>query len=156
MGVADALRSRVRGALPAVREAITGMQQPLRDLVDDADVVETMPTVAVVILTAEALREAADRLEKEARAALGEAMAEVGAPAIRIPHFTVVLVEPKPKPVVSDLLALPPEFLAPPKPQEPKPDYRAIEAALKRGPVPGVTIANGGAAHVSFRSRSEA
>ena len=79
-------------------------------------------------------------------------MAETGATTVQLPHHSVALVEPKPRPFVSDASALPAEFMVTPPP---KPDMDAIKAALKRGPVAGVSLSNS-PPHVRVSSRKEA
>lgn len=101
-----------------------------------------------------ALEDAANRYAETAkrlRAALTEAMS-MSVPAVNLPHHVMSYVEAKPRPVVTDAAALPPEFLIP---QPPKPDLAAIARAVKHGPVAGVAMTNGGAGHIRISTRRE-
>lgn len=121
------------------------------DLLMAADIVSGIRAAGTMLLALEAIEEDSKQTIARIRAALAEVMAETGATEVALPHHTLALVEPKPRPFVSDASALPAEFMVTPPP---KPDMDAIKAALKRGPVAGVTMTNG-SAHIRITSRGE-
>lgn len=85
-------------------------------------------------------KRAKDRIEK-IRGAIEQAMQVCELPTIKRPTATLTVKKTPPKPLEIDESAVPSEFFAP---QPPKLDKRALAEAAKNGPVPGVTMSNGG------------
>jgi hypothetical protein len=64
---------------------------------------------------------------------------------VELAAATISLTKTAPGVSIQDPAALPPEYLRSPPPGEPKPDMKAIKAALTSGkPVPGACLDNGG------------
>lgn len=115
------------------------------------DLLGGLRAAAALLLAAEAIEEQAKQCATTLRAAMAQVMADTGATEVRLPHHTVALVEPKPRPFVSDASALPAEFLIQPPP---KPDMAAITKAMRAGPVAGVSMSNG-QPHIRISSRKD-
>jgi hypothetical protein len=121
----------------------------LADLMLAADLMEGLQAAGSYLLAVEAMEEQAKAASTRIRAALAVVMAESGASGVDLAHHTMALVEPKPRPFISDPAMLPPEYLVP---QPPKPDMAAITRAMKAGPVPGVSLSNS-APHVRIAAK---
>ncbi len=124
-----------------------------QDALGAIDLVECMQAAARLILAAERLKDLAEAQEKSMRAALAATMVDTGCPSVRVPGFTVSVVEPGPKPLI-DMTSLPDSY----KVTETKIRANAdlIKTALANGAtIPGVSTTNGGAPHVQFRSRKD-
>jgi len=128
-----------------VRQAIA-VQAALRDA---EDLVPVMQAAVQMILACEVMQETAKAAETAARQALAEAMS-LGCTTIQAGAHTASLRDAPQTAVVTHLADLPVEFLTTPSP---RPDLPAIRKALLKGPVPGATLSNGGAATVQIRSK---
>ena len=129
----------------AVRQAIAA-QGTLREA---GDLMPVMQATVGVILACEAMQSAAKAAEASARQALAEAMG-LGCTTIQVGPHTASLRDAPLAAMVTDLAALPAEYMTTPAP---RPDLPAIRKALLRGPVPGAQLSNGGAATVTIRSK---
>jgi hypothetical protein len=119
------------------------------DLMLASDIMDGLRAAGSYLLAVEAIEEQAKAAGACIRSALATVMAESGASGVDLPHHTMALVEPKPRPFISDVALLPAEFLIP---QPPKPDMAAITRALKAGPVPGVALSNA-APHIRISTK---
>jgi Siphovirus Gp157 len=80
----------------------------------------------------------------ERRRILADILATAEESLVRLPNCTVTLTTTARGVVVTDPAQIPPEFLRSPPPGEPKPDLKAIGAALKDGKaVPGCELGGG-------------
>ena len=146
---AVAVRGQMYDALApvsaAVRQAIAA-QTAMRNT---DDLVPTLQAGISVILACEALAAAATAAERGARLAMAEAMS-LGCTTIQVGTHTASLRDAPLSAMVTDLAALPAEYMTTPAP---RPDLPAIRKALLRGPVLGARLSNGGAATVTIRSK---
>lgn len=144
----DAVEPALSGISAAVRQAIAA-QGSMRDALD---VVAAMQAAVAVILACEAMHQAAKSAEATARAALAHAMQSTGATTIETAGHAVSLRDAPQLAVVTNPLALPPEFM---RARLPEVDRPALRQALVEGrTVPGAELGNGGASTVSIRSIS--
>lgn len=67
------------------------------------------------------------------KGAIFEAMCQAGKPKVELPFATISLRNNPVSVVVTDETAIPPKYMTTPEPPAPKPDKRAILAALKEG-----------------------
>lgn len=129
----------------AVRQAIAA-QSTQREA---EDLVPVMQATVGVILACEAMQSAAKAAETTARQALAEAMS-LGCTTIQVGTHTASLRDAPQTAMVTDLAALPAEYMTTPAP---RPDLPAIRKALLKGLVPGAQLSNGGAPTIQIRSK---
>jgi hypothetical protein len=85
-------------------------------------------------------RAAVQAAETTARHAIGAAMEQTGTLLFPLSFHNMEAAKGQPRIVISDPAKLPGEFW---RDREPEPDRLKIAAALKNGPVPGVTVERG-------------
>lgn len=137
----------IRDALRAACEPLTGndmlpalVQMAADDVAQTDDLLVTMQAAGDLLT---ALRDAEDAVKAATatvEARLLDALIESGAWSLRTKYHVISAVEPKPRPVISDRRALPPQYM---RARDPEPDMAAIKQAMKEGPVPGVQLSNG-------------
>lgn len=138
-----AMLERIRAAvLPYVLHA--GLPEAVQDqaavVAGTKDLLDAMKGLAeLVIHTGEAVG-AAKAADDAARAVLLDALEDTGAPALRVAHHTVLMVEGKPGFTVTEPELIPPALM---RAREPEPDRNAIQKLLNAGQdVPGVALRN--------------
>ena len=101
-------------------------------------------TAAAVREAGKAMLERAARLEKRAESIRNYMLLQLefaGVSKIECPWFVIQVKRNPPAVVIDDEKALPPEYLVQPEPPAPRPDKKAIGAALKAGEdVPGARL----------------
>ena len=127
-------------------------QDAWASLLLDSDILAGLRDAGALVLALDALADHATEAAARLRVAMAAVMADTGVPSLAMPHHVISYVEPRPKPVVTDEAALPREMFTTPAP---RPDMQRIGAAMKAGPVPGVTMSNGGAGHVRISPKKE-
>ncbi|MCX8017689.1 MAG: siphovirus Gp157 family protein [Rhodocyclaceae bacterium] len=132
-----------------VRDTLEGLQGDLQvKATNVAAFVRNLEATAQAIKQAEeqmaARRKAIEARAERIRQYLLENLKACGIQRIESPWFVIALRDNPPSVEVFDEAQLPPEFLVAPPPPDPRPDKRAILAALKAGrEVPGARIVRG-------------
>ena len=119
-------------------------------LQDAEDIMEVMGAAANLAIACEALQDAAKIAETKLRAGLAEIMSDIGCTSFETTGHEVGLRDFPASAIITDENALPPQFMVTP---DPRPDRKAITAALKRGPVAGAVLSNRPAPIVAFKPR---
>ncbi len=142
------LQDAGRDALGPIKLAVTRTKAPYGALLADTDIVAAMRSTTELIVALEALHDAAD--PRALRETLAQQMAETGATQIDCQHHVVSLTAAARKVLVTDAAAVPLEYLT-----QPAPDKRLLAAALKRGPVAGAELGNGGEQHLRITAKKD-
>ena len=111
------------------------------DMLDQTDALSD--GIGLLIAKYQERKAAADRRAERIRAAIQQAMQLSGLKSMALPAATLTVKAVPPKPVIEDESLIPADFWTP---QAPKLDRAAINKAAKNGPLPGVTMSNGGEA----------
>lgn len=123
-------------------EAETGLLEAIDAALSAIDEAEAISAgLAVKISEFQSRKSAAERRVERIRAAIEQAMSVAGLKSAVRAGATLSLKDVPPRPVIADEAAIPAKFWAP---QAPKLDRKAITAAAKSGPIPGVEMSNGG------------
>lgn len=138
-------------ALPGIREDEEAVEAVIGG---ETDLAEAAARALEIAEEAKLLREAveariedlklrAERLrarEERVRLELAQAMEMAGLKTLRLPAATLTLGAGRPKVIVTDQEALPPEFIR--ETVKRAPDLKALGEALKHGPVEGACLGN--------------
>jgi len=128
------------------------MQAAAAKVSGTTDLLAAMKALADLVVVADDTHKTTDSAKKSLRAMLLTALTETGAPALRLTHHTISTSNGQRSIAVTDLAAIPDEFMV----QPPKvPDMDAIKARWKaNNPVPGTDRRNG-SPYLTVSARSE-
>lgn len=104
--------------------------------------------VSAIKARQEELRGRSERLQARSEAkriAALNAMLESGRRKLEMPEFTLSVASKPPSVIITDESLIPADYMRTPEPPAPKPDKKALTAALKDGAsVPGCVLSNSG------------
>lgn len=123
-------------------EGETTLLEAVERALDEADMANAIAAgLATMIETYATRKHLAEKRRDRLHAAILRAMGMAGLTTLRLPAATLTAKAVPPKPIIVDEAAIPADLW---KPQPPKIDKAALNAAAKAGPVPGVEMTNGG------------
>jgi len=147
----EALRNAIATATAELRPAILAYRTAHAALTASCDLLDTMRAAGSLVLAAAAIEAAAKHAEATARAALAQAMDEVGCPAVALTSHVVHLGTKQARVDIEDEGAIPAEMMRVPAPT---PDKIAIGKLLRGGvEVPGARLIGNHEPQCVFRSR---
>ena len=137
---ADAEATKLRAALTHadLAEAVASYRTAWAALIESTDLLDALEATGRIVLASETLEAKAKHAEATARAAMAQAMAETGCPAVELPHHIVHLGARRASVEIDDPAKIPPHLMRQP---EPAPDRTAIGKLLRAGAaVPGARL----------------